>query len=95
MPIIIPTLLPTVLPLPPPNFFAPNIGIMLSNRNMNNAMQKQRIKKRFSILTIVENRRRNNPNQEVNGPGIIGRKLPAIPSKMKNPENPIIITSIS
>jgi hypothetical protein len=46
-------------------------------------------------LTIVENRRRNNPNQEVNGPGIIGRKLPAIPSKMKNPENPIIITSIS
>ena len=48
-------------------------------------MQKQRIKKRFSILTIVENRRRNNPNQEVNGPGIIGRKLPAIPSKMKNP----------
>jgi len=68
---------------------------MLSNRNMNNAMQKQRIKKRFSILTIVENRRRNNPNQEVNGPGIIGRKLPAIHSKMKNPENPIIITSIS
>jgi hypothetical protein len=68
---------------------------MLSNRNMNNAMQKQRIKKRFSILTIEENRRRNNPNQEVNGPGIIGRKLPAIPSKIKNPENPIISTSIS
>jgi hypothetical protein len=68
---------------------------MLSKRNMNNAMQKQRIKKRFSILTIDENRRRNNPSQEVNGPGIIGRKLPAIPSKMKNPENPIISTSIS
>ena len=28
----------------------------------------------------------NIPNQDVNGPGIIGRKLPIIPKRIKNPE---------
>ena len=41
-----------------------------------------------------EKRRMNNPNQDVKGPGIMGRKLPAIPSKIKKPESAIRIKSI-
>jgi hypothetical protein len=36
----------------------------------------------------------NNPNQEVNGPGITGRKLPKSPIKIKNPESEMIVKSI-
>jgi hypothetical protein len=36
----------------------------------------------------------NNPNHEVNGPGITGRKLPAIPRRIKNPARDIMIKSI-
>ena len=36
----------------------------------------------------------NIPNQDVNGPGIIGRKLPTIPKRIKNPERKIKSMSI-
>ena len=29
------------------------------------------------------------PNQDVNGPGIIGRKLPKIPKRIRNPDSKI------
>jgi|DEB0MinimDraft_4_1074332.scaffolds.fasta_scaffold441144_1 hypothetical protein len=37
----------------------------------------------------------SNPIHEVRGPGMTGRKLPAIPNKMKNPERQIKKRSIS
>lgn len=57
-------------------------------------MQKDEINKLFSIWIIGEKRSMNNPNQEVNGPGITGRKLPKSPIKIKNPESEMIVKSI-
>ena len=34
------------------------------------------------------------PNQDVNGPGIIGRKLPKIPKRIRNPDSKIKSISI-
>jgi hypothetical protein len=34
-----------VLPFPPPNFFAPTIGIKISNKKINKAMEKLIIRK--------------------------------------------------
>ena len=44
IPNISPIELPIILAFPPPNFFTPSIGIMLSKINIANAIQKLKIK---------------------------------------------------
>ena len=93
-PIINPTALPSTLPLPPPNFFAPRMGMKLSKTKIARAIQKLRIRNLFSRWREGAKFKISNPSQEVIGPGMMGRKLPAIPKTIKKPAIQISIRSI-
>ena len=77
--------LPIALPLPPPNFFAPKIGMILSRIKIDTAMKKLKIKKLVSNETEGAKLKKRRPNQAVIGPGIMGKRLPAIPKRIKKP----------
>tara|TARA_Y100000768_G_scaffold385227_1_gene370936 strand:+ start:857 stop:1288 length:432 start_codon:yes stop_codon:yes gene_type:complete len=94
IPIINPIVLPITLPFPPPNFLAAKTGMKLSKRKINKAMQKLKIKKLLSNEIDVAKLKKKIPNQDVIGPGIIGRKLPIIPSRIKIPATTISNRSI-
>tara|TARA_B100000963_G_scaffold361927_1_gene400950 strand:+ start:8306 stop:8725 length:420 start_codon:yes stop_codon:yes gene_type:complete len=85
-PKINPILLPYTLPIPPPKFFAPKLGMKLSKINIAKAIQKLKIKKEKSIGMVGTKLKIKTPNQAVIGPGITGRKLPAIPNRIKDPD---------
>ena len=85
-PKINPILLPYTLPFPPPNFFAPKLGMKQSKLNIAKAIQKLKIKKVKSIGMTGTKLKIKIPTQAVIGPGITGRKLPAMPNSIKVPE---------
>jgi len=80
-----PTVAPYVLPFPPPNFFAPIIGMKISSKKTISAIKKLVTRKLLEILTGLTKLSVKRPIHEVSGPGIMGIKLPIIPSKIKNP----------
>ena len=86
---------PYVLPFPPPNFFAPIIGIKISSKKISSAIEKLITRKLVEILTYDTKLSVKRPIHEVIGPGMIGRKLPTIPSNIKNPAKQIKRRSIS
>lgn len=67
----------------------------ISNKKINNAIEKLMIKKLVVIATAELKLSINNPIHEVSGPGITGKKLPAIPSKIKKAAVQIKKRSIS
>ena len=58
-------------------------------------MEKLMIRKSVEMVTAELKFSINNPIHEVNGPGITGKKLPAIPSKIKKAAAQIKKRSIS
>ena len=58
------------------------------------AIQKLKIKNWFSSEIEGAKLKIKIPNHAVNGPGIRGKKLPAIPKRIKNPETEISKISI-
>ena len=67
----------------------------ISNKKINNAIEKLVIKNLVVIATAELKLSINNPIHEVSGPGITGKKLPAIPSKIKKAAVQIKKRSIS
>jgi hypothetical protein len=61
----------------------------LSKMKIARAIQKLIIKNLFSRWIEGAKFKMSKPNQEVIGPGIIGKKLPAIPKTIKKPAIPI------
>jgi hypothetical protein len=62
----------------------------MSNKKINNAIEKLMIRKLVVIVNAELKLSINNPIHEVSGPGITGKKLPAIPSKIKKAAAQII-----
>jgi len=78
-----PTIRPIAAPIIPylvaPKYFEPYIGIRLSRINIIMAIMNVIASMALSISIVGIKLRRNRPNQDVSGPGIIGIKLPTIP----------------
>ena len=93
-----PTINPIVLPITPdrvpPNFFVPNMGMILSSKKMPKAIKKVRVKNRSFVGTAAVKETSNNPIHPVKGPGITGRKLPKIPIRINTKPTTSKIISI-
>ncbi len=93
-PIIRPIVLPIMPALPPPIFLTPNTESIESIEKTKSAIPKVRSKNDRERGTEEVKYSIKKPIQVVGGPGNTGKKLPMMPSNIKNPPNPIKNRSI-